>query len=851
MISNEIKEKMLEVIDGCMGDAEAYCVSRCPMHTDVKTYVNLIGEGKGEEALKVIREKLFLPGTLGRICAHPCENDCKRGEMNNPISIATLKRYAADNFDAEELWDLSKEEANGRSVAIIGAGPAGAQAALDLVRKGFQVIVYDKLEVYGGMMRVGIPEYRLPRNIIDKEYSLLEKLGVEFKMGVEIGKDISFEDLKKNHDAVVVAVGRQQGRVDSNVTNHDAEGVFHAVEFLKEVSLTRKFPKAGKKVVVVGGGDVAMDCARSAMRLEQVEQVEVICLEESIEKMTSSVHEVQGALAEGVKIYPAWGSNIIEVDDNNRVNKFNVKKCLGLFDENGNFSPSYSEEKMDLEADTIIFAIGQGVDSSFDANKSLEINPNGTIKNDFITGQSNIDNVFIAGDVSGTGFLAVEAMAEGRRAAKSIERFVANVDLSENRENEMAYKTKLETEIPENMENIPRKKGLEADPKIRIKGFEEVDLGFTKELAEGEANRCLKCECKHCMKNCMMLNDFGLHPKDIFERSIAADNLDDKLVYSCNMCSQCTIACPKEYKMQDVFMASRKMKVKENHGKSPMKGHNAIEMHQYLGYSNFFNTANKAPKGKKTKKVFIPGCSLPSYNPKAVGNILEFLQEKYDGEVGSILKCCGKPTKAIGQVDKFKERYATVQKAIDEVGAEEIIVACQSCYGMFTENSPNQTVRSLWEIMPEIGMPEHAKGIGKGSDVVFGIHDSCSTRYNQDIQNGIRWILNQMEYKTEEPEHTGENTKCCGFGGMVVPANPEVAKKVREKRVSEYTTDHIVSYCAACRESMEAAGKDSVHILDLVFGERYTEASTAKRNQNPVIQWANRFKSKLELNKRK
>ncbi len=849
MISENLTTKMKEVIDGCMGDSEAYCTTRCPMHTDAKGYIDLIGEGKGQEALNLIREKLFLPGTLGRICAHPCETKCKRGEVNAPMAIATLKRYAADNFDSEELWDLSKKESNGKKVAIIGAGPAGAQAALDLIREGFEVVVYDRLEVYGGMMRVGIPEYRLPRNIIDKEYSLLEKLGVKFQMGVEIGKDILFEDLKKDYDAVVVAIGRQQGRVDTSIENYNAKGVFHAVEFLKEVSLTRKFKKLGKKVVVVGGGDVAMDCARSAMRLEQVESVEVICLEDSLETMASSEHEVHSAIAEGVKIYPGWGS--AQIDKDERVKNFKVKKCISLFDEKGRFSPTYTDETMDLECDSIIYAIGQGIDHGFDPASSLELNPNQTIKNDFVTGQSNIENVFIAGDVSGTGFLVIEGMAEGRRAATSIMRFVAGEDMKADRAKEMAYETKLETELEENIEKTPRVKTLELDPKERIKSFDEVDLGFDKKLAEEESQRCLKCECKLCMKNCVMLNDFGAHPKEIFEDCIAKGEIPDKLAYSCNMCSQCTIACPKDYKMQDVFMDSRIIRVKENKGKSPMKGHNAIEMHQFLGYSNFFNTANKAPNGKKTKRVFFPGCALPSYNPKAVGNILEFLQGKYDGEVGSILKCCGKPTKALGQTDKFKERYAAVQKAIDDVGAEEIIVACQSCYVVFSSCSPNQKVRSLWEVLPEIGLPDHAKGIGKDSDVVFGIHDSCSTRYNKEIQDGIRWILDEMGYKTEEPKNARENTRCCGFGGMVVPANPEVAHAVMNKRAKEFETEHLVSYCAACRESMEVAGKDSVHILDLVFGERYTKESTIKRNQNPVAQWMNRFKAKKELNKRK
>lgn len=372
-----------------------------------------------------------------------------------------------------------------------------------------------------------------------------------------------------------------------------------------------------------------------------------------------------------------------------------------------------------------------------------------------------------------------------------------------------------------------------------------------KKKMEEIIDGCLECKSKPCMKNCVMLNDFGKDPKSIFKECIEKNKILDKLAYSCNMCNQCTIACPKGYKFQDIFMESRKLKVEKNNGKSPMKGHIAIETHQYLGYSSFFNTSSKALKNKKTVRVFLPGCSLSSYNPTVVGNILDYLQEKCHGEVGSILKCCGKPTKDLGQEEKFKKRYSLVQNSIDELGAEEIIVACQSCYEIFRKNSPNQKVISLWELLPELGLPEHAKGIGKGSDVVFGIHDSCPTRYNKKIQDGVRQILEQMEYKIEEPLYTRENTRCCGLGGMVATANPEVTNTIINRRVAEYNTDHIVSYCAACRQSMESGGKDSVHILDLIFGERYTKDSAIKRTQGTSKQWMNRFKSKKELNKRK
>ncbi|QEK12979.1 (Fe-S)-binding protein [Crassaminicella thermophila] len=251
----------------------------------------------------------------------------------------------------------------------------------------------------------------------------------------------------------------------------------------------------------------------------------------------------------------------------------------------------------------------------------------------------------------------------------------------------------------------------------------------------------------------------------------------------------------------------------------------------------------------KTKRVFIPGCSLPSYNPKAVEKTLAFLQEKLPG-TGAILKCCGKPTKALGQVDKFHERYDTLQAEIDRLGAEEVVVACQSCYMTISENSPKQKVISLWELLPKIGLPKESVGIGKNSDLVFTIHDSCPTRYKSFIQDGIRWIMDELGYKYVEPPHTKENTRCCGFGGMVVPANPDLALRVMKRRTEEFETDYVVAYCAACRESMVKGGKKAVHILDLIFGEVMTSKSEFPCvPSSPITSWINRYKSKKAINK--
>lgn len=861
MLNEKIVEKMKDLVENCMGDSVAACKSNCPMNTDVKKYVKLIGENNGEEAIKTIREKLFLPGTLGRICAHPCEQNCRRGDEDHPIAIASLKRFAADNYDDPTKWDLTKEELKGKKVAIIGAGPAGAQAAIDLSKKGYSVTIFDKLPVFGGMMRVGIPEYRLPREVIDKEYSILEGLDVEVKLSTEIGKDISFQELEKNYDAVLVAIGKQAGRIDRSLENSDAEGIFHAAEYLKEISLTRNFEKAGKRVAVIGGGDVAMDCARSSKRVPGVEVVYSIPLEATFEKMASSNHEIHGAIEENIEFKLGNGIKRILKDENNRISGLEIKKCLSLFDENGNFNPQFDETQTEmLEIDTLVFAIGQGVDKSFDTENTLGTRRNGTFDADSLTMQSATkENVFVAGDCA-SAFIVIEAMAEGRRAATSIDRFLKGESLSEGRniENEGGYATKLylPTEyLPEGWdaaEKVERLAPNTRDGESRIKDFSEVEAVFTAEQALKESNRCLQCECKLCMKECIMLNDYTDCPKTLFQEYLEKgyEHIDPKIAYSCNMCDQCTLKCPKDFDIKSNFMGARVEYVKDNQGKSPMKGHRAIDVHQYLGYSKMFNTTNAAPEGKKTKYVFFPGCSLPSYNSEAVGNILDHLQAKLGGEVGSLLKCCGKPPKALGQEDLFKERFKSVQKELDKVGAEYVVVACQSCYGIFNTYAKQQVI-SLWELLPEIGLPERQVGVGKGSDVTFNIHDSCSIRKQTKIHDGIRWIMSELGYNVEELENTRENARCCGFGGMVVPAVPGVAKRVMERRADESTTGHMVTYCAACRESMEKGNADALHIVDLIFGDKYMKSKAHNRNMGPAKQWMTRYKSKMELNKRK
>lgn len=575
-----------KIVEECMGSEDSFCKSRCPMNTDVKEYVKKIADRDFEGAVKVIREKLFLPGTLGRVCAHPCEEACRREqEFGQPVSIAALKRFAADMADDETLWDVTVGEETGKKVAIIGAGPAGAQAAIDLRKAGHAVTIYEKHEKAGGMLRLGIPKYRLPREILDYEYHYLDKLGVTFRMGVTVGSEITLRELREQYDAVLLANGAQKGSI-VRVPGYEAGGVCPATEFLREISLTDQFAGAGERIVIVGGGDVAMDCARSALRLgiPKVSQ----CSLESLEELPASREEMSQAVEEGVLCNFGWGPDEILVE-NGSVIGVKLKKVVSVFDEEGKFNPTYGEETKVIEADTVIMATGQLVEDITDGAVSQV--QGGRYQIDPETLATEAEGVFAAGDAAG-GKIVIEAMALGRKAAVSIDRFLNGQDLKEDRdfERECAHETKLDVPLPEGTENLPRVQNNLRPVKERIRDFEPVDMGLTEAQAVEEASRCFRCECRLCMKECTLLSEYDRCPKEVFEPLLKTGQLDLMQTYSCNDCGECTVVCPHELPVRDVFMEARRDFVKANRGEPPLNGHRPVKIHQALGFYSMFTT---------------------------------------------------------------------------------------------------------------------------------------------------------------------------------------------------------------------------------------------------------------------
>ncbi|SJZ37528.1 FAD-dependent oxidoreductase [Selenihalanaerobacter shriftii] len=591
MLSTETIEAMNEIVEDCMGDAPPYCQATCPLHIDVKGYVDLISEGEYKESLELIRETTPFPGILGRICAHPCEEECKRQELESALSIKNLKRFVSDLEDDPQNWDFTSKDESGNKVAIIGAGPTGALAAYDLRKEGHQVTIFEALPVVGGMLSVGIPDYRLPQEVIDREYSILEKLGVKIELNTRVGNDISFAELEDKFDAVFVAHGAHES-IMLPLPGAELEGVLPGVDFLRDATINRDNVKMGKKVVVIGGGNVAIDVARTAWRFG-AEEVHLLCLE-SREEMPAHSWEVEDAEEEEVQVHCGWGPKEIQGQD--KVTGISFKKCTSVRDEEGNFAPNYDEEQIkELEADTVILAIGQNAESDFlkDDDK-VELNRGDKVKVDPVTLQTDKDHVFAGGDNAGRPLLAIEAMAHGRKAATSINLYLKGQELHEDRDQEGTFETWLETEIDDNESKEERVDMRMLSIDERRGNFEEVELGFSEVEARRESKRCLQCECKLCMQECVMLNDYCESPKDLFAKIIENEDVDPIIPYSCNMCSQCTIVCPKEFPIKMKFMKIRKDMVKANDGKSPMKGHNAIEMHQFLGFSWLFNTAKSA-----------------------------------------------------------------------------------------------------------------------------------------------------------------------------------------------------------------------------------------------------------------
>ncbi len=482
---------------------KAPCRLACPAGLNVQGYVQMVGQGKYKEALQIIMEDLPLPGVLGRICPHGCEDACRRCEVDQPVAIRDLKRLAADHFDPRDI-EIPKAAPRDERVAIIGSGPAGLSAAYQLARKGILSTIFEALPKAGGMLRVGIPDHRLPPEILDREIELITNLGVELKTNTPLGDDLTVDTLfEQGFKAVYLALGAHKG-ITLGVPGEQAEGVRQGVDFLREVNLSGSAP-VGRHVAIIGGGNVAIDVARSAVRLG-AESVQIIYRRTRAE-MPAWEEEIQAAETEGVSLTYLSAPQEILATDGKVTGLRCIRMELGEPDSSGRRRPvPVPGSEYDLDIDQLIPAIGQRPDlSAIEAVDDLEFTRWSTTEVDPITYATGRKGVFAGGDLQTGPWVAIGAIAAGKEAAVSIERYLDGADMAAGREpierDDPVYRP-----IPADEPAAARAKMRELKPEARRGNFNEVEQGLTEEAGQAEAHRCLNCgyccECYQCVEAC-------------------------------------------------------------------------------------------------------------------------------------------------------------------------------------------------------------------------------------------------------------------------------------------------------------------------------------------------------------
>jgi len=520
---------------------EAPCILACPIRQDARDYVQLIARGFFKEAFRVVRDRNTLPSLCGRICTHPCETECRRNSTDAPIAIAWLKRFLGDNC-SEKVFDAPPESFPER-IAIIGAGPAGLTAAHDLALLGYTCTIFESNLTPGGMLRMGVPRYRLPRDIIDKDVTFIRELGIDIKFNCTLGRDITFDSLKKEgYSAIFIGVGLLEGR-SLNIEGAELDGVLSGIAFLKEVNSTGT-AKIGQNVLVIGGGAVAMDCARSALRLKPG-SVSVACLE-SRSEMPTTDFEIEEAIHEGVILHNSVGPKRI-LGKNGKAVGLETLRVKCVFDEQKRFNPAFHEgTESVIEADTIILAIGQAPDLFFlKGQEGIQVTRGGTIIVDQEIFCTSVPGVYAGGDiVLGRGTMT-ESMAHGKKAAIAIHNALRKSAIKDEKWDDKLAVPEIRPSRIELIKTEPKQDMPTIAPDKRLDTFDEVELGYSCTTAMKEAQRCMNCGagaivdenlCVGCL-TCVRICPYKV-PE--FENNSTTANIGG----DCQSCGLCIVECP-------------------------------------------------------------------------------------------------------------------------------------------------------------------------------------------------------------------------------------------------------------------------------------------------------------------
>lgn len=489
------------------------CQNACPAMVNVPGYVALAKEGRYEDAYRLIRRSNPFPSVCGRICTHPCQTDCSRSHYDAPVAIKDIKRFVADHEFAGDVKHEMPWPKNGKKVGIIGAGPSGLTCAYYLALSGYDVKVYDSAPVAGGVLAFGIPEWRLPKAVIDREVEVIKAAGVELHLLTEIGKDISFEDLKSQNDAIYIATGTQFSR-KAGVKGEDMPGVTHGLDFLRDVNIGRN-PQVSKNVVVIGGGNTAMDASRTAIRLG-AESVTIVYRRREVD-MPADPREIMEAKEEGVKLLTLAAP--VEFAGDGKVEKVICDRMeIAEKDAKGRRSVKVVQgEKIEVPADTVIVAVSQYSDFPFINKAEVQVTEFGKLVVDENM-MSTMPGVFSGGDVVRGSATAITAIADGKNAARNINRFFGiSSDINYGSDIEVPYD-------PEYKFTQDRSAIMPCLPvEERIKGNAEVALGLTEEQVKAEASRCYRCAAKatvdpqYCI-DCQMCWEYCPHDAITMEK---------------------------------------------------------------------------------------------------------------------------------------------------------------------------------------------------------------------------------------------------------------------------------------------------------------------------------------------
>ena len=607
------------------------CQFACPVHTDARGYVRAIAAGDYERAYLIARGPNPLASLCGRICGAPCEAACRRGSIDQPISIRGLKRFVCERFGSDSRADPGEElfpflrahsgarecddleelshlleflavsefpKPSGERIAVIGSGPAGLAAAHDLALMGFRPTVFEMEPKPAGMLYTGVPGYRLPRELIRAEVAVIQSLGVEILCNTQVGRDVSFPQLRRDYAAVIIACGAKRSRA-LPIPNAEAIGVVGGVDFLRDVALGKKV-ELGERVIVIGGGNVAYDVARTVLRQEEydvsrtaariqgVRQVNLVCLE-SLEEMPADTVEIVEGQEEGVTRHNSWGPKEVLVDQRNGqrfVRGVKFIRCTQVYDENKRFSPKFDEGvTTEIECDTVLLSVGQSADLSFvDAQRDgIEMRSPQQIVNDPATNTTSAPGVFIAGDIAYGPRLMIHAIASGKQAARSVYRYLRGKEIAPE---------EVQFHFP--LEKYHREKSYERRARLSIptRSAEErlknplalVEIGYSEEQAIAEAGRCLDCGINTifdgercilcggcadvCPTVCLKLVSFDRleHSPDLdaAARNLGLDTSDLSAIVKdeerCIRCGLCAERCPVDAITMERFSFAKEWK---------------------------------------------------------------------------------------------------------------------------------------------------------------------------------------------------------------------------------------------------------------------------------------------------